>query len=66
MQPFQLHHSILTSAEIECNICGIKDNIQNADEWEAADYFYSQGWRSPRMNKVYCRQCAKKKLKSKK
>ena len=58
----QLYEIIITENVIFCNGCSEKDSI-SCDPENAADYFFNEGWRVTRSQKVYCPECAAKKLK---
>lgn len=58
----QLYEIILTENQIYCNGCSGKDSI-TSDPDEAAEYFFKAGWRVTKSQKVYCPECANKKLK---
>jgi len=58
----QLYESILSTHDITCGNCGIIDSVHNIDEYEACEFFYTEGWRA--RNNTYCPRCAKKKLKN--
>ncbi len=57
----QLHEAILTSHDISCDNCKKTESAFNIDDFDACDVFYENGWRM--RSKVYCPDCAKKKLK---
>lgn len=60
----QLEDWIETTHSITCSKC--RDGVDNhmGDEYQAAEGFFNDGWRSTGAN-VYCPNCAALKLKSK-
>ncbi len=62
---FQLVDCVWCMSKIICDLCGKEDQMDNADMDEAIDFFFNEGWRSPK-SKCYCPKCARKKLKKSK
>lgn len=60
-----LWDELATEHTIMCSNCRVTDNIHNANDEGAAEYFFRQGWRKTKEN-CYCPKCASIKLKSKK
>jgi hypothetical protein len=57
----ELIEEALVTSEIDCSGCGIEEKCEG-DSYDAAEYFYEQGWRVTRFN-TYCPHCATDKLK---
>lgn len=58
-----LYEDIQSEHTIVCSNCCCYESIFSYDAFDAAEVFYENGWRATRYNNVYCRDCAKKKLK---